>query len=99
MKNIIIISLLFFISIFCKSFAIEVSSLEAEKKLEFSELFPKEVCNKIYEESSFGKENKLSEEVELKAYFNLKRLNVDEMVASVNKFAKNPATLSAQLQK
>ena len=78
MKNITIITLLFFISIFCKSFAIEVSSLEAEKKLEFSELFPKEVCNKIYEESSFGKENKLSEEVELKAYFNLKRLNVDE---------------------
>ena len=78
MKNITIITLLFFISIFCKSFAIEVSSLEAEKKLEFSELFPKKVCNKIYEESSFGKENKLSEEVELKAYFNLKRLNVDE---------------------
>ena len=78
MKNITIITLLFFISIFCKSFAIEVSSLEAEKKLEFSELFPKKICNKIYEESSFGKENKLSEEVELKAYFNLKRLNVDE---------------------
>ena len=78
MKNITIITLLFFISIFCKSFAIEVSSLEAEKKLEFSELFPKKICNKIYEESSFGKENKLSEEVELKAYFNLKRLNVNE---------------------
>jgi hypothetical protein len=28
-----------------------------------------------------------------------KRLNVDEMVASVNRFAKNPATLSAQWQK
>ena len=41
MKKITIITLLFFISIFCKSFAIEVSSLEAEKKLEFSELFPK----------------------------------------------------------
>ena len=78
MKNIIIISLLFFISIFCKSFAIEVSSLDAEKRLEFSELFPKDICNKIYEDSSFGEENKLSEELELKAYFNLKRLNVDE---------------------
>ena len=78
MKNIIIITLLFFISIFCKSFAIEVSSLEAEKRLEFSELFPKDICNKIYEDSSFGKENKLSEELELKAFFNLKRLNVDE---------------------
>ena len=78
MKKITIITLLFFISFFGKSFAIEVSSLEAEKRLEFSELFPKDICNKIYEESSFGKENKLSEELELKAYFNLKRLNVDE---------------------
>ena len=78
MKKITIITLLFFISIFGKSFAIEVSSLEAEKRLEFSELFPKDICNKIYEQSSFGKENKLSEELELKAYFNLKRLNVDE---------------------
>ena len=78
MKKITIITLLFFISIFGKSFAIEVSSLEAEKRLEFSELFPKDICNKIYEKSSFGKENKLSEELELKAYFNLKRLNVDE---------------------
>ena len=78
MKNITIVTLFFFISIFCKSFAIEVSSLEAEKKLEFSELFPKKICNKIYDESNFGKENKLVEEVELKAYFNLKRLNVDE---------------------
>ena len=77
MKNITIITF-FFISIFCKSFAIEVSSLEAEKRLEFSELFPKDICNKIYEDSSFGKENKLSEELELKAFFNLKRLNVDE---------------------
>ena len=78
MKNITIITLLFIISFFCRSFAIEVSSLEAEKKLEFSELFPKKICNKIYEASSFGKENKLSEEIELKAYFNLKRLYVDE---------------------
>ena len=61
-----------------KAISIEVTSLEAEKRLEFSEFFPKKICNKIYEESSFGKENKLSEEVELKAYINLKRLNVDE---------------------
>ena len=78
MKNIIYTSLLFFIFTFFKSFAIEVSSLEAEKKLEFSELFPKRICNKIYDDSTFGNENKLLEEVELKAYFNLKRLNVDE---------------------
>ena len=70
---------LIFLSIFIsRAISIEVSSLEAEKRLEFSEFFPKKICNKIYEESSFGKENKLSEEVELKAYLNLKRLKVDE---------------------
>ena len=78
MRNIIYIAVLFVIFTFFKSFAIEVSSLEAEKKLEFSELFPKRICDKIYDNSSFGSENKLLEEVELKAYFNLKRLNVDE---------------------
>ena len=78
MKNIIYIAVLFIIFTFFKSFAIELSSLEAEKKLEFSELFPKKICDKIYNESTFGSENKLLEEVELKAYFNLKRLNVDE---------------------
>ena len=78
MKKITFITLLIFFTIFSKSFAIEVTSLEAEKRLEFSELFPKNICNKIYEDSSFGKENKLSKELELKTYFNLKRLNVDE---------------------
>ena len=78
MRNIICIATLFLIFIFFKSFAIELSSLEAEKKLEFSELFPKKICDKIYNESTFGSENKLLEEVELKAYFNLKRLNLDE---------------------
>ena len=78
MRNIICIAVIFVIFTFFKSFAIEVSSLEAEKKLEFSELFPKRICDKIYDNSSFGSENKLLEEVELKAYFNLKRLNVDE---------------------
>ena len=71
----ILICLTIFIS---RAISIEVTSLEAEKRLEFSEFFPKKICNKIYKESSFGKENKLSEEIELKAYFNLKRLNVDE---------------------
>ena len=78
MRNIICIAVIFVIFTFFKSFAIEVSSLEAEKKLEFSELFPKRICDKIYDNSTFGSENKLLEEVELKAYFNLKRLNVDE---------------------
>ena len=78
MKKLVCLTIIILITITFKSFAIEVSSLEAEKKLEFSELFPKKICNKIYDESNFGKENKLVEEVELKAYFNLKRLNVDE---------------------
>ena len=78
MRNIIYIAALFLIFTIFKSFAIELSSLEAEKKLEFSELFPKKICDKIYNESTFGSENKLLEEVELKAYFNLKRLNLDE---------------------
>ena len=78
MRNIIYIAALFLIFTFFKSFAIELSSLEAEKKLEFSELFPKKICDKIYDDSTFGSENKLLEEVELKAYFNLKRLNIDE---------------------
>ena len=63
MKNITIITILFFISIFCKSFAIEVSSLEAEKRLEFSELFPKRICDDIYNKSTFGVEKKLQEDV------------------------------------
>ena len=78
MRNTICIAALFLFFTFFKSFAIELSSLEAEKKLEFSELFPKKICDKIYNESTFGSENKLLEEVELKAYFNLKRLNLDE---------------------
>ena len=41
MKKITFITLLIFFTIFGKSFAIEVTSLEAEKRLEFSELFPK----------------------------------------------------------
>ena len=78
MRKLVCIIIFLSIIVVSKSFAIEVSSLKAEKKLEFSELFPKRICNKIYYESTFGKENKLANEVELKAYFNLKRLNVDE---------------------
>ena len=70
--------LIFFTIFISRAISIEVTSLEAEKRLEFSEFFPKKICNKIYEESTFGKENKLSEEVELKAYLNLKRLKVNE---------------------
>ena len=86
MKNITIITLLFFISIFCKSFAIEVSSLEAEKRLEFSELFPKRICDNIYDKSTLGVEKKLKEDVILKNFFNLKRIKLDEQNSSLSLF-------------
>ena len=76
-KNFLLI--FFFLQILIiKSFSIEVSTLEAEKKLEFSELFPKSICNKIYDDSLFGVENKLDQEVTLKKFLNLKRINLDE---------------------
>ena len=86
MKNITIITFLFFISIFCKSFAIEVSSLEAEKRLEFSELFPKRICDNIYDKSTFGVEKKLKEDVILKNYFNLKRIDLNEQNSNLSLF-------------
>ena len=46
---------LLFLPIFVsKAISIEVSSLEAEKRLEFSELFPKRICDNIYDKSTFG---------------------------------------------
>ena len=86
MKNITIIIFLFFISTFCKSFAIEVSSLEAEKRLEFSELFPKRICDNIYDKSTFGIEKKLKEDVTLKNYFNLKRIDLNEQNSNLSLF-------------
>ena len=86
MKNITIIIFLFFISTFCKSFAIEVSSLEAEKRLEFSELFPKRICDNIYDKSTFGIEKKLKEDVILKNYFNLKRIDLNEQNSNLSLF-------------
>ena len=41
MKKLVCLTIIILITITFKSFAIEVSSLEAEKKLEFSELFSK----------------------------------------------------------
>ena len=86
MKNITIIIFLFFITTFCKSFAIEVSSLEAEKRLEFSELFPKRICDNIYDKSTFGIEKKLKEDVILKNYFNLKRIDLNEQNSNLSLF-------------
>ena len=61
MKNIFSIFLtIFFVFIFSsKAYSIEISSLEAERRLEFSELFPKKVCDKIYQNSSFGLKKKI----------------------------------------
>ena len=40
--------------IFSKSFAIEVSLLEAEKRLIFQQLFSKQTCAKIYQKLKYG---------------------------------------------
>ena len=57
--------ILIFLSIFIsRAISIEVTSLEAEKRLEFSELFPKRICDNIYDKSAFGTEKKLKEYVE-----------------------------------
>ena len=68
------------------SYSIEVSTLEAEKRLEFSELFPKRICDNIYEKSTFGTEKKLQEDVVLKNFFNLKRINLNEQNSSLSLF-------------
>ena len=58
---------LIFLTIFIsRAISIEVTSLEAEKRLEFSELFPKRICDNIYDQSNFGVEKKLKEDVTLK---------------------------------
>ena len=59
MKKLVSLIILFFITIVFKTYAIEVSTLKAEKKLEFSELFPKNICNKIYDNSFFGKKKQV----------------------------------------
>ena len=79
--------ILIFLTIFIsRSISIEVTSLEAEKRLEFSELFPKRICNNIYDKSAFGTEKKLKEYVTLKNFFNLKRINLDEQNSSLSLF-------------
>ena len=79
--------ILIFLTIFIsRSISIEVTSLEAEKRLEFSELFPKRICDNIYDKSAFGTEKKLKEYVTLKNFFNLKRINLDEQKSSLSLF-------------
>ena len=79
--------ILIFLTIFIsRSISIEVTSLEVEKRLEFSELFPKRICDNIYDKSAFGTEKKLKEYVTLKNFFNLKRINLDEQNSSLSLF-------------
>ena len=79
--------ILIFLTIFIsRAISIEVTSLEAEKRLEFSELFPKRICDNIYDKSAFGTEKKLKEYVTLKNFFNLKRINLDEQNSSLSLF-------------
>ena len=79
--------ILIFLTIFIsRAISIEVTSLEAEKRLEFSELFPKRICDNIYDKSTFGTEKKLKEYVTLKNFFNLKRINLDEQKSSLSLF-------------
>ena len=69
------------IFIFSKSFAIEVSMLEAEKRTVFQQLFSNKTCSKIYENINFGAKKKLKEEVLLKTFHNIKKVNIDEQNA------------------
>ena len=70
---------LIFLTIFVSSAtSIEVSSLQSEKRLEFNELFPKKICDDIYNNSSFGLEKKPNREIMLMNYINLKKLKVNE---------------------
>ena len=78
--------LLFLITFGPKAVSIEVSTLEAEKRLEFSELFPKRICDDIYNKSTFGVEKKLQEDVTLRNYYNLKRINLDEQKSTLSLF-------------
>ena len=79
MKKILFILAIIFISlIFSKSFAIEVSMLEAEKRTIFQQLFSNKTCGNIYEAINFGAKKKLKEEILLKTFHNIKKVNIDE---------------------
>ena len=79
MKKILFFLVIFLSTfIFSKSFAIEVSMLEAEKRLIFQQLFSSKTCGTIYENINFGDKKKLRDEVLLKVFHNIKRVNIDE---------------------
>ena len=52
--------------------------LEAEKRLIFQQLFSNKTCGTIYENINFGDKKKLRDEVLLKVFHNIKRVNIDE---------------------
>ena len=55
MKKILFFLVIFLSTlVFSKSFAIEVSLLEAEKRLIFQQLFSKQTCAKIYQKLKYG---------------------------------------------
>ena len=85
----IVFSLLIIILFVPKLHSIEVSSLEAERRLKFNELFPKKICDKIYKDINFGSNNKLEEEIMVMAYHNLKRIKINETDSSLSLFFDN----------
>ena len=79
MKKILFFLVIFLSTfIFSKSFEIEVSLLEAEKRLIFQQLFSKQTCAKIYQKLKYGLKKKLDDDVRMELYHNLKRINIDE---------------------
>ena len=79
MKKILFFLVIFLSTlVFSKSFAIEVSLLEAEKRLIFQQLFSKQTCAKIYQKLKYGLKKKLDDDVRMELYHNLKRINIDE---------------------
>ena len=79
MKKILFFLVIFLSTlVFSKSFAIEVSLLEAEKRLIFHQLFSKQTCAKIYQKLKYGLKKKLDDDVRMELYHNLKRINIDE---------------------
>ena len=68
------------------SYSIEVSQIEAERRLEFNELFSKKTCDTVYKNSSFGMKKKLEDDVMVVTYHNIKRININETQSILSLF-------------
>ena len=68
------------------SYSIEVSQIEAERRLEFNELFSKKTCDTVYKNSSFGMKKKLENDVMVVTYHNIKRININETQSILSLF-------------